>query len=166
MRFFNTAGPVNCQDHYYIPSLTRFDLPEILISSLRGGILLCIHRVRVVRPHTFLHVLITSTKTAGIMHSTPMWRLARLPGRMFLPLCGQFCQERFEELMKFILILLHSAILRGYINPDYWFIIHLYQDFYKIIPVMDIFKGILLSMSFRSGDMDTYIVVLTPWVWI
>ena len=31
MRFFNTAGPVNCQDHYCIPPLTRFNLPEILM---------------------------------------------------------------------------------------------------------------------------------------
>ncbi|HOW04567.1 AAA-like domain-containing protein [Methanospirillum hungatei] len=30
MRFFNTAGPVNCQDHYCLPPLTRFNLPEIL----------------------------------------------------------------------------------------------------------------------------------------
>ena len=30
MRFFNTAGPVNCQDHYCLPPLRRFDLDEIL----------------------------------------------------------------------------------------------------------------------------------------
>jgi len=30
MRFFNTAGPVNCADHYCLPPLERFDLPEIL----------------------------------------------------------------------------------------------------------------------------------------
>lgn len=30
MRFFNTAGPVDCQDHYCLPPLSRFDLPEIL----------------------------------------------------------------------------------------------------------------------------------------
>lgn len=30
MRFFNTAGPVNCKDHYCLPPLSRFDLPEIL----------------------------------------------------------------------------------------------------------------------------------------
>ena len=29
MRFFNTAGPVNCDDHYCLPPLTRFDLSEI-----------------------------------------------------------------------------------------------------------------------------------------
>ncbi|MBS3778758.1 MAG: AAA-like domain-containing protein [Desulfovermiculus sp.] len=29
MRFFNTAGPVNCQDHYCLPPLQRFDLPEM-----------------------------------------------------------------------------------------------------------------------------------------
>jgi hypothetical protein len=30
MRFFNTAGPVNCTDHYCLPPLERFDLAEIL----------------------------------------------------------------------------------------------------------------------------------------
>ena len=30
MRFFNTAGPVDCEDHYYIPPLERFDLEEVL----------------------------------------------------------------------------------------------------------------------------------------
>jgi hypothetical protein len=30
MRFFNTAGPVNCQDHYCLPPLSRFNLTEIL----------------------------------------------------------------------------------------------------------------------------------------
>ncbi|MBF0202201.1 MAG: AAA-like domain-containing protein, partial [Desulfamplus sp.] len=30
MRFFNTAGPVNCNDHYYLQPLERFNLPEIL----------------------------------------------------------------------------------------------------------------------------------------
>ncbi len=29
MRFFNTAGPVNCTDHYCLPPLERFDLSEI-----------------------------------------------------------------------------------------------------------------------------------------
>ena len=29
-RFFNTAGPVNSEDHYYLPPLERFDLDEIL----------------------------------------------------------------------------------------------------------------------------------------
>jgi hypothetical protein len=30
MRFFNTAGPVNCEKHYCLPPLSRFDLSEIL----------------------------------------------------------------------------------------------------------------------------------------
>jgi hypothetical protein len=30
MRFFNTAGPVNCADHYCLPPLERFDLAAIL----------------------------------------------------------------------------------------------------------------------------------------
>jgi len=31
MRFFSTAGPVNCNDHYCLPPLTRFSLEEILM---------------------------------------------------------------------------------------------------------------------------------------
>ena len=30
MKFFNTAGPVNCRDHYCLPPLSRVNLPEIL----------------------------------------------------------------------------------------------------------------------------------------
>ncbi len=30
MRFFNTAGPVNCDDHYCLPPLERLEHPEIL----------------------------------------------------------------------------------------------------------------------------------------
>lgn len=30
MIFFNTAGPVNCEDHYCLPPLKRFDLEELL----------------------------------------------------------------------------------------------------------------------------------------
>ncbi len=30
MKFFNTAGPVNCDDHYCLPPMDRFNLDEIL----------------------------------------------------------------------------------------------------------------------------------------
>ena len=30
MRFFNTEGPVNCQDHYCLPPLARFDLEDVM----------------------------------------------------------------------------------------------------------------------------------------
>jgi hypothetical protein len=30
MRFFNTAGPTNCQKHYCVLPLTRFNLDDIL----------------------------------------------------------------------------------------------------------------------------------------
>ena len=30
MRFFTTEGPVNCEDHYCLPPLARFDLAELL----------------------------------------------------------------------------------------------------------------------------------------
>ena len=31
MRYFNTAGPVRCDEHYCLPPLERFDLEEILL---------------------------------------------------------------------------------------------------------------------------------------
>ena len=31
MKFFNTAGPVNPQDHYTLPPLSRLDLDELLL---------------------------------------------------------------------------------------------------------------------------------------
>lgn len=31
MRYFNTAGPVNCADHYCLPPLERFDLAEVMM---------------------------------------------------------------------------------------------------------------------------------------
>ena len=31
MRFFNTAGPVRCEDHYCLPPLQRLDLEEVLM---------------------------------------------------------------------------------------------------------------------------------------
>ncbi|MEM7128262.1 MAG: ATP-binding protein [Chloroflexota bacterium] len=31
MRFFNTTGPIDTDDHYYIPPLTRFDLDDVLM---------------------------------------------------------------------------------------------------------------------------------------
>ena len=30
MRFFNTAGPVNCEKHYCLSPLERINLPDIL----------------------------------------------------------------------------------------------------------------------------------------
>lgn len=30
MKFFNTAGPVNPEDHYCLPLLERFSLPDVL----------------------------------------------------------------------------------------------------------------------------------------
>ena len=30
MRFFNTEGPVNCQDHYCLPPLSRLDMEDVM----------------------------------------------------------------------------------------------------------------------------------------
>lgn len=30
MRYFNTAGPGRCEDHYCLPPLERFHLPQVL----------------------------------------------------------------------------------------------------------------------------------------
>lgn len=55
-RFFNTAGPVNCADHYCLPPLERFDLPEMmgLIQQKKYFVL---HAPRQVGKTTFLLAL-------------------------------------------------------------------------------------------------------------
>ena len=39
MRFFNTAGPVQCDRHYCLPPLERFNLDDVLllIEQRKGG---------------------------------------------------------------------------------------------------------------------------------
>ena len=41
MRFFNTEGPVNCQDHYCLPPLSRLDMEDVeaLISQKKYFVL-------------------------------------------------------------------------------------------------------------------------------
>ena len=34
MRFFNTAGPVNCKEHYCLSPLQRFNLDQIVLSAI------------------------------------------------------------------------------------------------------------------------------------
>ncbi len=45
MRFFNTAGPVHCEQHYCLPPLARFDLPHVL-SLIEQGKYFVLHAPR------------------------------------------------------------------------------------------------------------------------
>jgi len=57
MRFFNTAGPVNPEDHYCLPPLERFDLSEILMlidRLTRKNISCFTRRDRRAKHHAFL----------------------------------------------------------------------------------------------------------------
>jgi hypothetical protein len=64
MRFFNTAGPTNCQKHYCVPPLTRFSLEDILgmIDRERYFVL---HAPRQVGKTTYLLALMDYLNQAG-----------------------------------------------------------------------------------------------------
>lgn len=64
MRFFNTAGPTNCQKHYCVPPLTRFNLDDILgmIDRERYFVL---HAPRQVGKTTYLLALMDYLNEAG-----------------------------------------------------------------------------------------------------
>ena len=64
MRFFNTAGPVNCQDHYCVPPLQRFDLDQILglIAQKKYFVL---HAPRQVGKTTYLLALMEYLNRSG-----------------------------------------------------------------------------------------------------
>ncbi|MBE2235625.1 MAG: AAA family ATPase, partial [Anaerolinea sp.] len=64
MRFFNTAGPINCQKHYCVPPLTRFNLDDILgmIDRERYFVL---HAPRQVGKTTYLLALMDHLNQAG-----------------------------------------------------------------------------------------------------
>jgi hypothetical protein len=64
MRFFNTAGPTNCQKHYCVPPLTRFNLDDILgmIDRERYFVL---HAPRQVGKTTYLLALMDYLNQAG-----------------------------------------------------------------------------------------------------
>ena len=56
MRFFNTAGPVNCEDHYCLPPLERFGLANILMLIQQKKYFI-LHAPRQVGKTTFLLAL-------------------------------------------------------------------------------------------------------------
>ncbi len=64
MRFFNTAGPTNCQKHYCVPPLTRFNLDDMLglIDRERYFVL---HAPRQVGKTTYLLALMDYINQAG-----------------------------------------------------------------------------------------------------
>ncbi|MEW5985730.1 MAG: ATP-binding protein [Chloroflexota bacterium] len=67
MRFFNTAGPVNCQMHYCLPPLERLDLPDILqlIAQHKYFVL---HAPRQVGKTSFLLALMEYLNQQGHYH--------------------------------------------------------------------------------------------------
>jgi len=56
MRFFNTAGPVRCTEHYCLPPLTRLDLDEVL-RLIDQGKYFVLHAPRQVGKTSFLLAL-------------------------------------------------------------------------------------------------------------
>ena len=67
-RFFNTAGPVNCDRHYCLPPLERFSLPDIL-QLLQEQKYFVLHAPRQVGKTTFLLALTDYLNESGHYHA-------------------------------------------------------------------------------------------------
>ncbi len=64
MRFFNTAGPINPDKHYYLEPLERFDLDEILL-LIQQEKYFVLHAPRQTGKTTFLQALMTYLNETG-----------------------------------------------------------------------------------------------------
>ena len=64
MKFFNTAGPVNCDDHYCLPPLGRFNLDEILKLIVQKKYFV-LHAPRQTGKTTYLHALTRKLNAEG-----------------------------------------------------------------------------------------------------
>jgi len=91
MRFFNTAGPVNCADHYCLPPLERFDLNEVprLIEQKKYFVL---HAPRQVGKTTYLLALMDYLNREG------KYRCLYVNVEV-----GQYAREDVEQAMRAIL---------------------------------------------------------------
>ena len=91
MRFFNTAGPVNCEEHYCLPPLKRFDL---------DGIMMLIQQ----KKYFVLHAPRQTGKTTGLMalmkHLNQQGRYACLYANLEM---GQASREDIEQGMNNIM---------------------------------------------------------------
>ncbi|MDM8538685.1 ATP-binding protein, partial [Desulfobacterales bacterium HSG17] len=64
MRYFNTAGPVNCKDHYCLDPLSRFDLEEVL-QLIDQGKYFVLHAPRQTGKTSSLHALMKLLNKQG-----------------------------------------------------------------------------------------------------
>ncbi len=67
MRYFNTTGPVNCQKHYCLPPLERFDLDEI-ITLVRREKYFVLHAPRQTGKTSYLLALMEYLNKTGEYH--------------------------------------------------------------------------------------------------
>ncbi len=68
MRFFNTAGPVNCQLHYCVPPLQRFDL-DMVLTLIAQQKYFVLHAPRQVGKTTYLLALMEYLNQTGLYRS-------------------------------------------------------------------------------------------------
>ncbi len=116
MRFFNTAGPVNPEDHYCIPPLERIDIEEIEM-LIRQKKYFLIHAPRQTGKTTILNSLVNHLNQGGIYNcvyinvepaqaaredvaAAMQAILARLGSQIRRTIEDTFFDERWESILK------------------------------------------------------------------
>ena len=98
MRFFNTAGPVNCQDHYCLPPLQRFDLDTVM-SLIGQKKYFLLHAPRQTGKTSCLLALMTHLNQGGIyraLYANIEGRARRCDGRN-RSRCAGHCRTRQND---------------------------------------------------------------------
>lgn len=115
-RFFNTAGPIRRDDHYYIEPLDRFDLPEML-NLIEQKKYFVLHAPRQTGKTTYMHALadylnkqgkykclyinLEAAQAARENVKEGMHTILRiLANESFLYLKDSFLEERWKEIFE------------------------------------------------------------------
>ena len=142
MRFFNTAGPVNCQDHYCLPPLTRFNLSEILTLINQ-------------KKYFVLHAPRQSGKTSCLLACT---EYLNKEGRYYALYtnveAGQAAREDVSSAMRAIL----SGMLRR-VNNNFPNIVT-FDDLEKIFLQNGPYDAMGAFLSLLSGKLDKPLVLM------
>ncbi|MCX6581305.1 MAG: AAA-like domain-containing protein [Candidatus Aminicenantes bacterium] len=115
-RFFNTAGPIRRDDHYYIEPLDRFDLPEML-TLIEQKKYFVLHAPRQTGKTTYMHALtdylnkqgkykclyinVEAAQAARENAKEGMHTILRiLANESFLYLKDSFLEERWKQILE------------------------------------------------------------------
>jgi hypothetical protein len=142
MRFFNTAGPVNCEKHYCLPPLTRLNLDEILR---------LIHQEK----YFVLHAPRQTGKTSALLYLVQFLNQEGKFRALYINVeSAQAARENVAEAMKSILDDLAFNALHHLNDP------FIHQNRVKILEESGPFKALNTALTLWTRESPLPLVIL------